>query len=422
MLLDHYKNHVQNLPNADQRMAALARLDALGMPSKRMEDWRYTDLKALTKKDYVPATGNSAGFAQSASPFDDAALEGITATITLVNGELAEGTDIAALSDLGLVIEANTDGAIISFDGFDLDSLSLMNQALATSTLSLRVPAGKDIGTIHIRHHITSAELETLQNRQVIQLAEGAKLTLLHEINATGSNGWCHTETSVDVLAGAELHQVHVIHGNTAGFLSMTEQAVVTGGTYGNHTVAQGIGAGRHRVEVHLTDKNSHFDARGASLVNTGENFETLTRVYHAVPEADCDQVFKNVVAKQGTATFQGRIRVEKDAQLTNADMACKNLLLDRTAEANIKPELLIFADDVKCSHGATVGELDEKALFYLQQRGIPYEEAKTIMVRAFLGDVVEDMPLSFAMKEAMMTSIDQWMADAMANLANASS
>lgn len=418
MLLDHYKNHVQNLPNADQRMAALTRLDALGMPTKRMEDWRYTDLKALTKKDYVPATGNNADAAQSASPFDAAALESVAASITLVNGELAKSTDIAALSDLGLVVETTTAGAMVNFDGFDLDSLSLMNQALAAGTLSLRVPAGKDIGTIHIQHHITSADLETLQNRQVIMVEADAKATLLHEIDATTSNGWCHTETLVDVAAGAELHQVHIIRGSSAGFLSLTEQAVVAGGTYGNHTVAQGIGSGRHRVEVHLSDKNSHFDARGASLVNTGENFETLTRVYHAVPEADCDQVFKNVVAKQGTATFQGRIRVEKDAQLTNADMACKNLLLDRTAEANIKPELLIFADDVKCSHGATVGELDEKAMFYLQQRGIPFEEAKAIMVRAFLGDVVEDMPLSQDLKEALMTSIDQWMGNAIFDVA----
>lgn len=400
MIMEHYSKHLDGKANTDSRRAALAQLADMGMPHKRQEDWRYTNLKPLLAKPFEVsnATVEANG----------------TADIVLINGQLDEGrSNMALLKERGVELLE----AMPSFDEapFDFDSLSYFNQALYQGGLHLSVPAGVDAGSLSLLALYSAEDGDTVQCQNSVTIGAGGQLTLINTVDASAVSGWAHAETLTQVAKGARFDVVQKITGNGAGFLSLTEQAAVHGGTYGNHSLVRHVGSGRHRVEVHLLDGDSHFNARGANLVNSGETFDTLTRVYHAVPDAECDQIFKNVVAKQGSAAFQGRIRVEKDAQHTNADMACKNLLLDRTAEANVKPELLIFADDVKCSHGATVGELDDKAIFYLQQRGIPYGEAKAILVRAFLGDIIEEMPLDDETAEVFLTDIDTWMNEVMA-------
>jgi len=114
----------------------------------------------------------------------------------------------------------------------------------------------------------------------------------------------------------------------------------------------------------------------------------------HMFPEGTSDQIYRGVLDKGGKSSFQGKVYVAKDAQLTNADQSNKNLILDRNAEANSKPELLIYADDVKCSHGATVGELDAEALYYLKSRGLDQNAAKALLVEAFVAEVFEDIKL----------------------------
>ncbi|WP_380873767.1 hypothetical protein ACFB49_43680 [Sphingomonas sp. DBB INV C78] len=141
---------------------------------------------------------------------------------------------------------------------------------------------------------------------------------------------------------------------------------------------------GRVTIDVTLHD-GAHFELGGAIVGGSGQTLEILTTVNHVEPNATSNQVVRSVLAGTATGSFLGKVAVARDAQKTDAAQSVKAMLLDRTATANAKPELEIFADDVKCAHGATVGELDKQALFYLESRGLPPAEAKALLLQAFV-------------------------------------
>lgn len=143
---------------------------------------------------------------------------------------------------------------------------------------------------------------------------------------------------------------------------------------------------GRVKVKVTL-GKGAHFELGGAIVGSAEQTLEIVTETVHAEPDATSNQVVRSVLAEQATGSFLGKIHVARHAQKTDAAQSVKAMLLDRTATANAKPELEIYADDVKCAHGATVGELDKQALFYMASRGLPPEKARQLMLRAFLAD-----------------------------------
>lgn len=146
------------------------------------------------------------------------------------------------------------------------------------------------------------------------------------------------------------------------------------------------IGGRYGRIELNVTlHDGAHFELGGAIIGGAGQTLEIVTTVAHIEPNATSNQVVRSVLAGDATGSFLGKVAVARDAQKTDASQSVKAMLLDRTATANAKPELEIFADDVKCAHGATVGELDRQALFYLQSRGLPPAEAKALLLQAFV-------------------------------------
>ena len=156
--------------------------------------------------------------------------------------------------------------------------------------------------------------------------------------------------------------------------------------TFNLHLLATEADYGRIQVKVQL-GRGSHFEMGGAILGSGNQTLEIVTEVIHAEPDATSNQVVRSVLAGKATGSFLGKINVARDAQKTDAAQSVKAMLLDRTATANAKPELEIFADDVKCAHGATVGELDKQALFYMASRGLPPETAQKLMLQAFIAD-----------------------------------
>lgn len=158
------------------------------------------------------------------------------------------------------------------------------------------------------------------------------------------------------------------------------------GATFAIHVLAAGAQYGRINVRVTL-GKGSHFELGGAILGGGDQTLEIVTETIHAAPNATSNQIVRSVLGGKATGTFMGKVHVARDAQRTDAAQSVKSMLLDRTATANAKPELEIFADDVLCAHGATVGELDKQALFYMAARGIDPVSAKKLMLQAFIGD-----------------------------------
>jgi len=158
------------------------------------------------------------------------------------------------------------------------------------------------------------------------------------------------------------------------------------GGTFNLHLLNASADYGRMHIKVTLDD-GAHFEMGGAILGKAQETLEIVTETIHAAPNATSNQIVRKVLSGKATGTFMGKVHVARDAQKTDAAQSVKAMLLDRTATANAKPELEIFADDVKCAHGATVGELDKQALFYMASRGLDPATAKRLMLQAFIAD-----------------------------------
>lgn len=164
----------------------------------------------------------------------------------------------------------------------------------------------------------------------------------------------------------------------------------------------------RVEVEAHL-GKGAHLDLGGALLGAGTTVQEVVTRIHHDAPEATSRQRLRLVVDERATGTYLGRITVERDAQKTDGGQSARALVLKRTATANLKPELVIYADDVKCAHGCTVGELDKTALFYLQSRGVPLQEARSLLTHAFVADAFEGLQDASA-REALEAETTAWL------------
>ncbi len=191
----------------------------------------------------------------------------------------------------------------------------------------------------------------------------------------------------VAVPAGETLNRQIVIPPATQG-VSVTDLNITIGkgGTFNLHLLNAAAHYGRMHIRVML-EEGAHFEMGGAILGRDEETLEIVTETIHAAPNATSNQIVRTVLAGRATGTFMGKVHVARDAQKTDAAQSVKAMLLDRTATANAKPELEIFADDVKCAHGATVGELDKQALFYMASRGLDPATAQRLMLQAFIAD-----------------------------------
>ncbi|QJU57074.1 SufD family Fe-S cluster assembly protein [Sphingomonas sp. AP4-R1] len=200
--------------------------------------------------------------------------------------------------------------------------------------------------------------------------------------------------THAHVVAPGEAFALPILidAGEGAVTIEDHEIAIGAGATATVHIAIAGGRLGRVFVKATLAE-GAHLELTGAIVGGGAETHEIVTRVTHAEPNATSAQTVRAVLGGKAVGSYLGKVAVARGAQKTDATQSAKAMLLDRTATANLKPELEIFADDVKCAHGATVGELDREALFYLAARGLPPAEAKTLLLRAFVGGLFEGTP-----------------------------
>ncbi|WP_109355970.1 SufD family Fe-S cluster assembly protein [Sphingorhabdus sp. EL138] len=191
----------------------------------------------------------------------------------------------------------------------------------------------------------------------------------------------------ITIPAGAGWDEVIILEGGADETIVRRIDLTLGWESIGNVHILN-IGGGYSRFELTVTmDEEAEFNLGAAQIGGGSQNLEIVTNVKHDMPDGQSHQVVRSVLAGKATGTFLGKIDVARNAQKTDAEQSIKAMLLDRTATANAKPELEIFADDVKCAHGATVGELDKQALFYMASRGLPPAEARKLMLQAFIGD-----------------------------------
>jgi len=387
------------------RRSGIERFKALGLPGPKLEAWKYTRLRPLEDTRYQPVSDADGAAAVDLVPSILAPAEDAT-RLVFVNGRLSEalssrgrlpeGVRVQCLRDALASDPAWAEQRLARNGAADNQPLLALNTAMMDSGLVLRVGRGvvveRPIEVVFIGG--LTAHPVAYFPRNLIALEAGAEATLVKHHAGAGVGAYlANAVTDIEVGDGARLRHYRVqAESRDATHLSTTHVRIGRDATYENFTLAIGGRLSRNEISARLEGPGGHCAINGAYLMRGSEHCDNTTLIEHVAPHTTCREVFKGVLDDESRAVFQGRIVVHKNAQKTDGHQLCKALLLSTGAEIDAKPELEIYADDVKCSHGATTGQLDETALFYLRSRGVPEALARNLLVQSFLGEALDEI------------------------------
>ena len=397
---------------ASLRGEALSRFEKMGLPTRRDEDWRYDNLKALSSTALTPCFETSACVA-----VDALGITGLKSLrILFVDGQcqthaddLPKGLSITTFKEA-----LTTDKTALQslFESADSNALGDLSAAMMQDGVVIRVADNVEVrAPLQLIHHSTGAN--PAQHMGVyICLGKNSRLCLV-DVHSGESAYWSNTLQRIDMSQGAKMRHFRLLDdGMDATHSAQRTVNLAEDATYTQHALYVGGNANRDCLRINILGERAHAQLHGAILGRDSQTTDILTRLSHDVANATSDQVFKCVLKDSAKSAYQGRVTVKEGAIGTEAHQSNSNLLLDPTAEANAKPELMIFTDDVKCSHGATVGQMDKEAYFYLVSRGIAPAEARAILVEAFIGDVIDGIDI-LEIRDHFITRTSSWMADA---------
>ncbi|CAM3949470.1 Fe-S cluster assembly protein SufD [Flavobacterium weaverense] len=390
----------------DVRTAAIKNFENKGFPSKKEESWKYTSLNAILKNDFTvfPKHENSIEFSQVSKYFLN---EVDTYKVVFVDGVFSshlsstthEGIDVCLMASAlnkpkyKMVIDkyfnqiANKD-----------DSLTSLNTAFANEGAYINIPKGKVAPKpIEIMYFSTGNQAALLvQPRNLVIVGENSHVQIIERHQSLNENPVLTnsvTEIFAEKRAIVDYYKIQndTLEANLIDntFVSQQQESHVY-----VHTFSFGGNLTRNNLNFYHFGERLTSTLNGITIIGGKQHVDHYTLVNHATPNCESFQDYKGIYSDRSTGVFNGKVFVEKEAQKTNAFQKSNNILLSDKATINAKPQLEIFADDVKCSHGCTVGQLDETALFYMQQRGIPQKEAKALLMYAFSNVVIENIKI----------------------------
>jgi Fe-S cluster assembly protein SufD len=397
--LARYRGLRDRLPgDVVQRDMAAELFEAGGLPTMKSEAWRYTSLRGLADIGFQePLTE------VSLAPVEHGLPE--LPRLVLVDGRYQPGL---STPPEGVTVTTFAANPLFSPEGATLPMVAI-NTMLAEDGLQLHVAAGVDAGTVLVLSITPDAHRPIdFHPRHSIVLEPGARLSVVEVCRGDGV--YLHNAvTSVAVAEGATLMHARLQEESAAAFHVNTTMAhVAERGTYDAFVLTLGGRLARTEVHARLTGPGGAVHLNGAQLLGGSQHGDITTVVSHDAPGCASRQTVKNVLDGRARGVFQGKIEVARAAQKTDGYQMNQALLLSPQAEIDCKPELEIYADDVKCSHGATVGELDADQLFFLRSRGIPLAAARAILVRAFLTEAL-DVVRDEAARALMEQAIEAW-------------
>jgi Fe-S cluster assembly protein SufD len=356
------------------------------LPTRKLEAWRYTDLRGLSTSEFAEGLAYSGMIGLPA-------LEAPRAVF--LNGVLsaAQSTPTDFSRDFA--------GA----SGTQPSAIEEINAAGTRDGLTLEIPAGTDAGALALIS--LASQGVAFHPRHRIVLGEGAALTLVEVSKGSGSY-WHNEVVEISLGRGSTLHHIRLQdEGQDAYALNTIRVTVEESASYQHFSAIFGARLSRTEISVTLTGKAAQAQLNGVSLLHEAQLGDFTFVMRHQAPECTSRQTVRAVLDGSARGVFQGRIEVARQAQKTDGYQMSRALLLSPDAEMDIKPELEIFADDVKCSHGATIGSLDEEQVFYLRSRGIDEAQARSMLIRAFLTEALEPVTHDEArnLLEAAITS-----------------
>lgn len=405
-LVDVYTTSRQSLPGGSDisavRAAAFNHFVLAGLPHPRVEAWKYTDLRRLMR-DAKPlaARPDSAAKARARDAGDLFATLGFRRLVIVDGSFVADMSDLVGL-ETGLVVRSMADalsldepllsqglGPMVPAD----DPALALNTALAGDGVLITVSPGVLIERpIHLVFLNTSATPAAMVTRSLVVVGGGARATFIETHEGPDRQDY-QVNTVLQLVVGDKARVDHfkiTREGSGAIHVATLLANIGAQAKFNELCFTAGGAVVRNQLFVLLAGEGTEANLRGLSLLADRQHADTTLAVDHAAAGSQSREVFKAVVDDEARAVFQGKITVRPKAQKTDAKMMTRALLLSDVAEADGKPELEIFADDVQCGHGATTGNLDDQLKFYLMARGIPEKEAEALLIQAFAADVVE--------------------------------
>lgn len=396
------------------------RFRELGLPTLRDEDWKYTNIKPITKKPFTPAAGGDLS-AADLEVFDIPDLD--AHRIVLVDGVYApglsrldgleEGVQIRGLAEL---LDEDPSQVQPWLGRLSVDAehgFRALNSAFLQDGAFIRVPDGRRIEKPVELCCVQSGEAGEIaaQPRHLVIAGEGSRLTLIERYLSVQDNRSL-TNAITEVFAAADSQIEHYklqqesARGYHVGSWLIQQQA---GSRVSTHNVALGGAIARTDIRVRLEGAHAHCDLNGVYVLNGRQHVDNHTRVDHVEPDTSSNEFYKGVLDDRSRAVFHGRVVVHPDAQRSDARQQNRNLLLSRNAEVDTKPQLEIYADDVACSHGATVGQFSDEALYYMKTRGVDEQTARSLLTFAFANEIIDKFELT-----ALRTYIEHQLASKM--------
>jgi Fe-S cluster assembly protein SufD len=379
--------------------AAHSRFAELGFPTRFDEEWRFTDVRPIAEIAFQPAPASHAVTPESLTPF---AFEDIR-QIVFVNGHYApelstlaglpSGVTVAPLSAALRQNAALLEPHLGRYAGFEREPFVALNTAFLSEGAFLHIPRGVVVEEpIHLLYFSTDGEKpHGAHPRTLIVAGENSQATIIESYaGAEGAVYFTNAVTEVVLSENAVVDHYKLQGESESAFhIATTQIQLNRSSSFSSHNITFGGAITRNDVNAVLGAEGIECTLNGMYLANGRRLVDNHTAIDHAMPCCDSHELYKGILDDKARGVFNGKIFVRQDAQKTDAKQTNKTLLLSEDAQINTKPQLEIYADDVKCTHGATVGQLDAGQLFYLRSRGLPEADARALLVYAFASDII---------------------------------
>jgi len=390
----------------DVRTSAIKNFENKGFPTKKDEAWKYTSLNAILKNDFTVFPKNEGNvefkdvkkyFLHEVDTYKVVFVDGVFSSH--LSSTTHDGIDVCLMSSAlnkpkyKMVIDTYFN-QIASKD----ETLTSLNTAFASEGAYIHIPKSKVADKpIEIMYFSTGSEASLLvQPRNLVIVGENSHVQIIERHQSLNENAvLTNSVTEIFAQKRAIVDYYKIQNDNLeANLIDNTYVSQKQESHVSVHTFSFGGNLTRNNLNFYHFGERLTSTLNGITIIGEKQHVDHYTLVHHAAPNCESFQDYKGIFSDKSTGVFNGKVFVEKDAQKTNAFQKSNNILLSDKATINAKPQLEIFADDVKCSHGCTVGQLDETALFYMQQRGIPKKEAKALLMYAFSNAVIESIKI----------------------------
>lgn len=410
--VEHFRSEFNRLsaefsndPLRAEREAALTRFTRTGLPDTRVEEWKYTDVRPLAKRNFSLAAGNGVTAQRIASlRFAEQGYH----ELVFVNGrfstELSHVGNPADGVHLQSLAAAVQDPEVARQIGQCLDrdtasAFAELNTAFMQDGAWIDIPSGIELATPIVLLYLDTVtdEPSVCHPRTVVRLGRGASATIVESYIGLDdeARNLTNAVTEIGLDDNARLDHYRIQQESLKGFhIGRIDVHQGRDSHYESHSIALGGSLARTDINTRLSATGAEAILNGLYMTGGRQHIDHHTRIDHLVPHTRSEEYYRGVLDGHSRGVFNGKIIVHPDAQKTDSQMSNANLLLSRQAEVDTKPELEIYADDVKCSHGATVGQLDEDSLFYLRSRAIDETTARNLLTYAFASDVIQRIRL----------------------------